>query len=312
MSKTLDIGETRITRAELRAGILNAETWPKVFYENNKTWLKLGGCPLGVGMTKWCNPKAAFNFFPTSQDAVLEWSEEGAADGSHVASSKAEGAVIDVAKLPFLNHKQTFLRPTLLAFEVTGHVMLGIVYQSGRGPEIHILNPWSMTESQQLKDVYELINAKLGSTARKVIVVDVTNELEKRVKPSTINFQAFEKQGFCTLWVGIFARAVIPYLPELNESIKKGGAIGDAVLNERTLRLYYTVYDTIGREWASNLSEAKQLFGEDYCMPTAAAATAVTKLAIKSSRAGKRKPRRQTRRRSLYRKAWTRKRKSLR
>lgn len=301
---------------EIRAGIVNPSTWPKVFLENNKVWLSQGGCPLGIGVSKeQCKADAPFNFFPTSRDAVIEWSEEAASNIAHVASEKAEGATIDVARLPFLNHELTKLRPTLVAFEVTGHVMLGIIYnhEGSKGPTIHILNPWSMTESQQFKDVFELINAKLGYEARKVIVVDVTAELEKKIKPKIINFQAYEKQGFCTLWVGIFAWEAIPYLSRLHTSV--ADTIHTAVnpeqqLNESTLKLYEEIYNKIGTKWITEINKYIEKFKEFNCMPTASAATAVVNLAILAGaarRGGKRKPRRQTKRKPLYRNRWTRK-----
>jgi hypothetical protein len=312
-----NIGDVRITLAEIRAGIVNPETWPKVFVANNVKWAAMGGCPLGIGVSQDCeNP--TFNFFPTSRDAVIEWSDLRDSGTAHVASDVAEGAVIDVAKLPFLNHKQTFERPTLVAFEVTGHVMLGIIYnkRGGRGPEIHILNPWSMTESQQFKDVFELINAKLGYGGRKVIVVDITSELERRLpKGKSINFQVYEKQGFCTLWVGIFAGAVIPFLPALDASVKSN-ATTTGVVSNATLDLYYKAYDIIGRAWAMKVAENIPMFNEERCIPTASAAVAVVELASIAAAAnpagGKRKYKRQTKRKPLYRRRWTRKRRNLR
>jgi hypothetical protein len=315
------VGDIPITGQEIREGILNPTTWPKIFEQNNEVWKRLGGCPLSEKKSRECeDPK--FNYFPTSKDAILEWSDLAAPDGGPVASSKAEGAVIDVAQLPYLSHRETKERPTLLAFEVTGHVMLGILYNKagGRGPEIHILNPWSMKESQQFKDVFELLKAKLGYGARKVIVVDVTSELEAWVKRTkketmTINFQVFEKQGFCTLWVGIFAGAVIPFLPMLDTSVKKTTAISGTLLNNETLDMYYQVYDIIGKDWISRVKENIPGFNEERCTPTASAAIAVVTLAANAAaqrRGGKRKYRRQTKRRPLFRKRWTMKRRNLR
>ncbi len=302
MERVKKIGSVRITGRELREGVLDGETWPLIFEENNKAWKKLGGCELGKGRSACKN--STFNYFPTSHDAVIEWSEDEASTTKNVIATKAKDAVIDVARMPYLTHPETEKRPTLLAFEITGHVMLGVVYalQSGRRA-IHILNPWSLQGEASLLDVYALLRT-LGPFEKKIMIVDVVTELETRFGP-TINLQEHEKVGFCTLWVGILAKAVIPRLGELQESIRQGG-IGDVQLSERTLMIYKDVYTGIIERWDAVLQESKAIFGEDKC-PTASAARAVLKLA----QAGKRKYRRQTKRRPVFRKKWTRKRRNL-
>ena len=311
MSRIKTVGDIRITGKEFREGIIDAGTWPLIFEQNNARWKALGGCELSSGVSGTC-ASATFNYFPTSKDAVIEWSDTTESTAKNVVASKAKGAVIDVARMPYLNHPQTFKRPTLLAFEVTGHVMLGIVYnhEGGRGPEIHILNPWSLLEDKEsVTDVFTLVKEALKSAGRKVIIVDVVGELNKKYGKE-INLQQHEKVGFCTLWVGILAKGVIPYLPQLHNAVKNVKAVvgSDQQLNDETLKMYDKVYTDIETRWDTILREAKKTFGEDVCPPTASAAEAVFKLA----RAGKRKSRRQTQRKSLYRSRWTKKRRNLR
>jgi hypothetical protein len=309
------VGKVPITGAELRAGILNGGTWPKIFEQNNEKWALLGGCELSTGKSEECkNP--TFNYFPTSKDAVIEWSEEAAPSHSSVAASKAQGAVIDVAKMPYLNHPATKLRPTLLAFEITGHVMLGIVYnyEGALGPTIHILNPWRLTaDKSSTSDVFTLVDTAMGKNARKVIIVDVVGELEEKFK-YTINLQEFEKQGFCTLWVGILATAVIPRLTELQASVSNTKQLPGAgqQLNDATLNIYNQVYTGIEQEWMDIVKETKESFGEDVCTPSTSAANAVYRMAQEAQKkGGKRKAKRQTRRKRLYKSKWTKKRRNL-
>lgn len=315
MSRINRIGNVRITGKEFREGMLDAETWPLIFQQNNERWKALGGCELSSRVSKQCvNP--IFNYFPTSKDAVIEWSEESASDVQNIAASKAEGAVIDVARMPYLNHPATKLRPTLLAFEITGHVMLGIVYnhEGARGPEIHILNPWRLTSSKDsISDVFTLVKESLKTASRNVIIVEVVSELEKKFKHE-INLQEFEKQGFCTLWVGILARAVIPRLAELYDTVRDVTAVrgSEQQLNDKTLNIYNDVYSGIEQGWEAVINDAKETFGEDKCTPTASAAKAAIELAKEAQKAGKRKAKRRTRRKSLYRSRWTKKRRNLR
>lgn len=316
--RALTVGKKLITRAELRAGILNAETWPEVFLENNKTWLKLGGCPLGIGASRMPQCESAtFNFYPTSKDAVIEYSVLNESDEGHVASSVAEGAEVEVAKMPFLGHSEMALRPTLVAFEVTGHVMLGVLIRTARGVEIHILNPWSMSESQQLKDVFTLTDLKLKTKARRVLIIDVAGEVEKyresiTGKPSEINLQKYEKLGFCTLWVGVIAGQLISQdLRNLQAAIS-GGTMVNSSLSKAALDFYQEAYTKLELKLYDTMLGIAKTTGEmSTCMPTAAAARAIYEMAHQAASAagtgGKRKPRRQTKRRPLFRRRWTRK-----
>lgn len=311
MSRIKTVGKIRITGKELREGILDAETWPLIFEQNDSVWEKLGGCPLGVGRSKTCkDPK--FNYFPAKHDAVIEWSEDAAPTRANVVATKAKDAVIDVARMPYLNHSETENRPTLLAFEITGHVMLGVVYPLKTGRAIHILNPWSLEGEDSLSDVYALLGT-LGPYQRKVVVVDVVTELTKRFG-KIINLQEHEKVGFCTLWVGILAGGVIPRLSELHTSVQSDVRPSpDQQLNEQTLKIYGEIYRLIEDKWGVLLNKAKKEFNEGKC-PTTSAAIAALTLAQEAAKpvAGKRKPRRQTKRRSLFRRRWTMKRRNLR
>lgn len=62
------------------------------------------------------------------------------------------------------------------------------------------------------KDIYDLLDLKLKYKARKIAVIDVVAELEKKGYKKSINLQEYEKEGFCTLWVGVLASKVIPLL----------------------------------------------------------------------------------------------------
>lgn len=322
MATRTSIGDVALTGSEIRAGVLNAETWPKIFEQNNKVWKNLGGCPLSEGQSggDTCAGKL-FNYFPTRRDAVLEWSDQLDTNTAHVAATKAKNATIDIASLPFLNHKELPNRPTLLAFEVTGHVMLGIIYKYNKvDPKgvvqtttyIHILNPWNMNGSEQYLDVLVLLETKLGRKASNIIVVDVTADLEDRYE-TTINLQEDEKQGFCTLWVGIFANAVIPRLQELYAAVKDptSTAIGQRQLNEKTLSIYAEVYHSLIEQREAIIAQSRQRFGEDYCsQPYSSAAAAAVNMATQAAvgKGGKRKHRRQTKRRPLFRRRRTMKR----
>lgn len=308
MSRVKKVGKIRITGKELREGILEGETWPLIFEQNNEIWRRLGGCELGEGRSSTCkDPK--FNYFPVSQDAVIEWSEEEAASTNpNVVATKAKDAVIDVARMPYLTHNETALRPTLLAFEITGHVMLGVVYPLREGNRaIHILNPWALEGEDALLDVYTLHDT-LGAFKRHVVIVDVVTELNKRFG-KLINLQEHEKAGFCTLWVGILAGGVIPRLSDLQQTVESTRWTGsDQQLDEATLRIYRDIYTLIEAKWAMRLASAKKEFNEGKC-PTTSAAMAALTLAKEAAApvGGKRKHRRQTKRMPLFRKRWTRK-----
>jgi hypothetical protein len=307
MSRIKSVGKIRITGKELREGVLEGETWPLIFAQNNEVWEKLGGCELGEGRSSKCkNP--LFNYFPVSQDAVIEWSEDAESTNRNVVATKAKDAVIDVARMPYLTHNETKKRPTLLAFEITGHVMLGVVYPLREGNRaIHILNPWALEGEDSLMDVYALHDT-LGAFKRHVVLVDVVTELQKRFG-KIINLQEHEKTGFCTLWVGILAGGLIPRLSELHRTIQSSRWTGsNQQLDEATLRIYQEIYTLIETKWAMRLASAKKEFNEGKC-PTTSAAMAALTLAKEAAApiGGKRKHRRQTKRRVVFRNRWTKK-----
>lgn len=310
MSRIKEIGKIRITGKELREGILEGETWTHIFAQNNEIWRRLGGCELGEGRSSICrDPK--FNYFPVSQDAVIEWSEDAASANPNVVATKAKDSVIDVARMPYLTHRETAKRPTLLAFEITGHVMLGVVYPLREGNRaIHILNPWALEGENAMLDVYTLHDT-LSTFKRHVVVVDVVTELNKRFG-TIINLQEYEKLGFCTLWVGILAGGVIPRLSDLQRTVQSARWTGsNQQLDETTLNIYNDIYTLIEAKWSMKLASAKKEFNEGRC-PTTSAAMAALALAKEAAApiAGKRKHRRQTKRMPLFRKRWTRKHRS--
>jgi hypothetical protein len=161
--------------------------------------------------------------------------------------------------------------------------------------------------------VFALLKESLKTASRNVIIVDIVGELENKFKDE-INLQEFEKKGFCTLWVGILARGVIPRLKELQVAVSDTKAVRGSKqqLNDATLNIYNQVYTDIETRWMDVVMEAKSTFGEDVCTPSASAAKAAYVLAKKAQEAGKRKAKRQTRRKRLYKSKWTKKRRNLR
>ena len=309
------VGNVVITTAELREGVLGGNTWVKLFQQNDRVWKDMGGCPLGIGESEKCPATTPFNYFPTQFNAILEVSEETASNTPNVVAERGKNAVIEVAKLPFLTHEETFKRPTLMVFEITGHVMLSVIYPlEGGGRAIHILNPWSLTGEAPLKDVYDLLKT-LKRYERNVVVVDVVTELERRFKQQ-INLQEDERIGFCTLWVGILAAAVIPHLSALKESVANLKEVSGSKqqLNETTLKIYNDIYTKLKTQREKILNQAKSQYGETSCTPTTSAAIAALTLAqltVPATSGGKRKYRRQTKRKPLFRRRWTSKRRNL-
>jgi len=192
--------------------------------------------------------------------------------------------------------------------------MLGILYNypGARGPELHILNPWSLINSQQSKDVYVLIDTVLKKHARNVVVVDVAHEIQTR-QGKTINLQEDEKVGFCTLWVGILAGRIIPDLPKLQMELGKQGS---GQLSGPALQIYDRVYTNLQKDLSTMVKASRQTYGEAVSTPTAATAMAVTELAkaafLQAKLGGKRKSKLQTRRRLFRPRKWTRKHRSPR
>ena len=305
------------------------------------TWLGKNGCPLGLGVSGSCST-STFNFFSFDKNPTIEWSSVDDSIQQNTIGTVAEGAKVEVAKLPFLQHSATYIRPTFMMFDVTGHVMFAIFFhrKEANGTdsgEIHILNPWSLKKSQQQIDVYTLLEEKLGKTKGKpeskpkIVVIDVADEVENNIRYITgeerfvVNLQEGEAIGFCTLWVGIFAKQVLAthsyeingvtsYVPQpmtfLQEQfLSKKTAVGSQ-LSVPTLAFYTNVYWTLIQQRRQLIEEAKTVFGDDTCYT---AAIAVTTLAARpggrkktyrkrnhSRQTRRHRPRKSWKRRALY------------
>jgi hypothetical protein len=213
-----------VQRCEKRLGYLRGESWLDLREKLTENWGTRGGFNLS-SKTNGPGP-FTFNYWPGSENAVIELEEDIPAEpGSHVAAEHSRGAKVEVAKLPYLNRTAIRQRPTFLIFDATGHVFLTIYFgerSDNKGnildPELHILNPWNLTTENKtlLNDVYTLLDLKLKYKARKIAVTDIVNQLkESRYnKGKSINLQEYEKEGFCTLWVGKIANQVISLLKE--------------------------------------------------------------------------------------------------
>ena len=210
-----------VQRNELRNGILRYETWEKVFKLNVKTWKAKGGYQLDG--KEPATGTETFNFWSAANNAQIDFEELDPAEaGDFVGAERADGAEIEYSRLPYFERTQVKKRPSLLMFEVTGHVMIAIYFGNlGKGEgrrELHILNPWPLKGSTQLKDVYALFDLKMPAKARTILVADVADEVQS-ISKGEINLQQHEKQGFCTLWVGIIAARAIQIMKELSETV---------------------------------------------------------------------------------------------
>lgn len=279
------IGNVIVTRSELRLGILSTDTWPKLFEENSALWKRLGGCEISSDDEPMCDPKATFNFFPSSRDAILDYPDQPASESQakHVVGSFQTDVAPDTLEFPSLKPSALSARPTLLVFEVSGHVMLTIYFGNKRTgkPELHILNPWPMKGSQQFKDVYTLQEF----TKSRITVVDIAQRLGE-VYGMDVDLQENEKLGYCTLWVGILARNAIQRISELSSAVVNDR--GTLAPGAAALAIYRDIYrDLAQNKKAIETTIRTQLRGLD-CKDMAAA-IAVLQLAVKSSKRGGRK-----------------------
>ena len=315
MSAGVDVGTFKIPASNFRIGIVDPRHYEDIFSGNTLFWSEKGGCALGIGMSKGCEEAGtAFNFFTFDRNPMIEWSDVDDDIQHNTIGTVAKGAKVEVAKLPYLAHSETRKRPTLLMFEVTGHVMLAIYFNgTKRGSTLHILNPWPIGNTQQLLDVYTLFGKALGYLgAKNVEIIDVAGDVEKYTQSlaktgnvSIINLQDNERVGFCTLWVGILASAVLrAKAPDgshpmtfLDRQVKSGAdPIGTYQLNQALLDFYFNVYWTLMDRRNAIIKDAKKVFGEDKCFP-ASAAHAVATMLKESVSGGKRMGGRRTYRR---------------
>ena len=304
----IPVGDVVVPKSAERIGVVDPRLYDDLFSGNFSTWVKkYGACPLGQGVSKACDEKSTFNVFPPEKNPSLEYDDVSEEAHDNVIGEVAEGAAIESAVLPYLGHEATEARPTLLMFSVTGHVFPGIYFRSPRGGVLHLLNPWPLGNTQQIRDVFTLLETNLKTTgAKNIVVVDVAKDVEAYTsrlagKKAEIDLQENEKVGFCTLWVGILSHAVLttetddgtPPMTFL-QSANAVPAVGDSMLNDRTLGFYSRVYTRLRDEKDALEAEARTLFGKDKC-GFAAAAFAATRLAARAARGGKRTVGRRTR-----------------
>lgn len=288
-------------RFEQREGIIN--DWDSVLETTIQSWGTKGGCQLT--RKESCEGGYLFNYWPPEVNPIIELEEleDDDTSGTHVAADRAPDAPVEFAVLPYLRRTAVTLRPSLMAFTVTGHVMFGIYYGMLKRPELHILNPWSLLEKNettgatQLRDVYKLFEEKLKGTARKVAYIDVANEVEKENR-MYINLQENERVGFCTLWVPIIGNAVIEKIKELETAVKKGTP-GGKQLNAESIAIYKSIYDSLQKSLTEKMNAEKEAYPVKYeDIEHLSAAKAVVALYRKAvglaPKGGKRKSKRRT------------------
>jgi hypothetical protein len=302
MSRGTAVGDLRVPQSALRLGIIDPRLYDDLFFSNFQLWVtKYNACPLSRGMSGDCST-STFNVFPPEKNPMIEWSDVDDSTGKHTLGEVGEGAVLDVAVLPYMKHRELASRPTLMMFLVTGHVMAAIYFVTPRGGELHLLNPWPLGIEQQLRDVYALLEARLPS-ARKITIVDVASQVESYLTSKTgadvsIDLQTNEKLGFCTLWVGIISQAVltvqtpVPPMTYLQSEVTKSPPAVGYQLSQNALNFYSHVYTRLLVEKEALVKEASKAF-LDTC-PEGSAAVAVVNLAAKAARGGKRIRRRRT------------------
>jgi hypothetical protein len=179
--------------------------------------------------------------------------------------------------------------------------MLGIYFGNLARPQLHILNPWSLTGSTQHLDVYDLVALSSKPLARQILYVDVAGELNKIFKKD-YNLQEKERVGFCTLWVGILAAAVIPHLPDLQAALTRPAAAASGVLSMEAAAIYKdSVYQPLQEQLDALIDATEKEFPNLQCRYLASA-KAVGDLAATAQGAGKRKRNRRTyRKKSTWR-----------
>lgn len=295
-------GTVLIPRANIRAGILGETIWPKVFEENSEIWKRLGGCEI-TPKTPACPSSSLFNYFPYAQDAVLEYPE---AEGVHNHTIAVDATKEPIEKrFPYLRRTQIKLRPTLLMFEVSGHVMLGVYFGNKKRPELHILNPWSIHGTQQERDVFTLQE----SAKARIAVVDVVGRVEEQYG-TEIDLQSGEKIGYCTLWVGILASEVIKRMRDINAAVL--GDKGTIAPGIGALEIYKEIYSGLAAKKAGIEAQVKARLGPIFDCTDMAAAMAVLQLATEAAAvAGKRRTLRKRKRsphtrKTRPRKSWKR------
>jgi hypothetical protein len=299
-----------ISGADVRKGIVSPAVYPALFFNNFKTWaVEYNACILGRGVSDECTDESTFNVLPPEKNPEIEWSDVSGDVKDNVIGEVAPGAVLNLAFLPYLKHPAMKLRPTLMMFSVTGHVMAAIYFARARGGVLHILNPWPIGAIQQIKDVYTILEERLGPAARHVIVVDIAEQVQKYastlVGKIPINLQEGEAIGFCTLWVGILSQAVLTTetpkgtqpMTFLNEEVGKENTPGYQ-LSPEALKFYLRVYWRLVQSKDALVKQVKAEFGDDKCSAAAAAkaAVALAKVAaMKPLKGGKRTNGRRTR-----------------
>lgn len=231
--------------------------WWAVLGATVARWKTRGGCEITREERSCVEGSHLFNYWGVDDNPIIEF-EESPTDGkTHVVAERAVAAPIEFAYLPFLGRTAIKLRPSLFAFAVTGHVMLGIYYGMLPRPELHILNPWPLIANDkseiQLQDLYALFGAKSPKMAGKIAYIDVAHELS--MPDIYINLQEDERIGFCTLWVAIIADKVIPKLPLLTEAIQEEGAAAGSQLSMKTKDIYKKIYERLQSELAAGKEE---------------------------------------------------------
>jgi hypothetical protein len=277
--------------SDLRVGILAPEKWDLVFKANIDAWKRKGGYQLdGIR-----GPKGTelFNFWAFDKNARIDF-PEGKGDGAeHVIGDRDLDAEVEYFHFPYLRRTEVLNRPSLIVFEVTGHVMLGIYFGNLKRPQLHILNPWPLKlASTQFLDTYEVVMQSSKKLAREILYVDVAGELQT-IFGKEYNLQEKERVGFCTLWVGIMASAVIPHLKEIHETLV-GHSAASSVLTMRTAKIYRDkVYEPLELQLNAIIDATLKEFPGLKC-EYLAAARAIGDLAATAIRAGKRKSKRRT------------------
>jgi hypothetical protein len=299
----------RVLDVNARRGVLEVTAWDRLLKETVKIWETQGGCRLTPAKSA-CPKSAPFNFWEDEALIIFEDDAE-VKEGAKVTESHTRNAKIEYSSLPFLNRDSVKTRPSLLVFHVTGHVMLGIYFGNLDTPELHIFNPWKVTGTVQMKDVYNLFEENLGiAGARKPVYIDVAGQLED-AKKIDINLQEDEQVGFCTLWVTIIASKVISLLkdPTFDEAVKSASKSG-SLLNPGVLDRYYKeVYEPLITEVNNAKTKEDPTLGYtwiDFTNYNAAvnvkkmALEALTKVTANSAKkGGKRKRNRRTYRKKL-------------
>lgn len=298
---------TMVPRGDLRRGILEPDTWERILRATIRSWNKRG-CLLEKSKTsKTCSQSALFNYWSAEQTARIDFVEKPAEPGQAISADRERDAPIELKQLPYLNRTAVIERPSFLIFEVTGHVMFGIYFGnlkkpdgSLKRPELHILNPWNLTKTKQLEDVYILFEKTLKfKPGKDIVYIDVVNELESALGDVMINLQENERIGFCTLWAGIIANQVIQILPELTRAVELPPAPASQ-LSKAARTLYYTkVYEPLIGALDTKKKDVERRLPELNDVSYLAAAEAVAELSQATFKGGKRTAGRRTYRKKL-------------